>query len=100
MSQKTSIPKSFSGLKVLTAGIPLSTPQPQTMMKGIDRVLELSLDGIEVEFVHGVRTKDEELLKFGKYGEGERNSFYCSRTVLYKFECKRKKRSMKRVRST
>ena len=69
MKQKTNIPKNFSGLKVLTAGIPLSTPQPQTMIKGIDRVLELNLDGIEVEFVHGVRTKDEELVRFGKYGK-------------------------------
>ncbi|MGC8767044.1 MAG: TIM barrel protein [Brevinematia bacterium] len=62
------IKKNFNGLKILTAGIPLSTPFPQTILKGIDRVVDLNLDGIELEFVHGVRTKDDELLKIGRYG--------------------------------
>lgn len=62
------IEKKFSGLKVLTAGIPLSTPQPQTIYKGIDRLVELGLDGMEIEFVHGVRSKEEEMVRVGEYG--------------------------------
>jgi len=69
MNYQNNISKNFSGLKVLTAGIPLSTPKPQTMTKGIDRVLELGLDGIEVEFVHGVRNKESDLINFGNYGK-------------------------------
>ncbi len=63
------IPRNFSGILILTAGIPLSTPQPQTYYKGIDRIVELSLDGMEVEFVHGVRTRDDELIRMSNYAK-------------------------------
>lgn len=69
------VDKSFSGLKILTAGVPLSTPSPQTIFKGIDKVIELELDGIELEFVHGVRTKDSELIKVGEYGRKKKVYF-------------------------
>lgn len=65
------IEKPFNGLKIFTAGIPLSTPSPQTIYKGIDRLVELGLDGMEIEFVHGVRTKDNEMVKIGEYGKNK-----------------------------
>lgn len=46
-------------LNFLTAGIPLSTPK-NTGYQGAFQVLEdMGLDGLEVEFVHGVRMSDE-----------------------------------------
>lgn len=41
-----------------TAGIPLST-KSRNSLEGIKRVKELGLDGMELEFVHGVRMKPE-----------------------------------------
>ncbi|AEH25010.1 deoxyribonuclease IV [Pyrococcus yayanosii] len=52
-------------LRFGTAGIPLSTPKPSTI-KGIERVRELGLDAMELEFVRGVNIKPE-LAKKIKY---------------------------------
>ena len=76
------VSKNFSGLKVLTAGIPLSTPTPQTIYKGIDRLVELGLDGMEIEFVHGVRVKDSEMVKMGEYGKN-RGLYFTAHAPYY-----------------
>lgn len=76
------IPKNFKGLKILTAGIPLSTPGNQNIYKGIDRIVELQLDGIEIEFVHGVRTKESEMVKVGNYGKS-RNVYFTAHAPYY-----------------
>ena len=44
-----------------TAGIPLST-WPQTTIDGINRVAELGLDCMELEFVQGVYLKEEDAI--------------------------------------
>ena len=43
-----------NGLLFGTAGIPLSTENPQSTIKGVRRIRELGLDCMEMEFVHGV----------------------------------------------
>ncbi|MEN2998366.1 MAG: TIM barrel protein [Brevinematia bacterium] len=70
-SEEVVIKKPFSGLKVFTAGIPLSTPPPQNIYKGIDRLVELELDGMEIEFVYGVNTNNSEMFKIGEYGKSK-----------------------------
>ncbi|AEC51817.1 hypothetical protein PNA2_0901 [Pyrococcus sp. NA2] len=52
-------------LRFGTAGIPLSTPKPSTIA-GIERVRELGLDAMELEFVRGINIKPE-LAKKIKY---------------------------------
>jgi len=52
-------------LKFGTAGVPLSTKEGSTEA-GIRRVKELGLDAMEVEFVHGVRMKEEKAFQVGK----------------------------------
>ncbi len=52
-------------LRFGTAGIPISTPKPSTIT-GIERVRELGLDAMELEFVRGVNLKPE-LAKKIKY---------------------------------
>ncbi len=47
------------------AGIPLSASEPSTEA-GIRRVRELGLDCMEVEFVQGVRMKEEQALRVGE----------------------------------
>lgn len=76
------VEKVFEGLKVFTAGIPLSTPPPQTMYSGVDRLVELGLDGMEIEFVHGVRTGNSEMKKIGEYGR-ERNVYFTAHAPYY-----------------
>jgi len=49
----------MAGLIFGTAGIPLST-WPQTTIDGIERVAELGLDCMELEFVQGVYLKEED----------------------------------------
>ncbi len=49
----------MTGLLFGTAGIPLST-WPRTTIAGINRVAELGLDCIELEFVQGVYIKEED----------------------------------------
>jgi deoxyribonuclease-4 len=50
----------FMAARILfgTAGIPLSTSKPGTV-NGIERVKELGLEAMELEFVHGVNLKKE-----------------------------------------
>lgn len=52
-------------LRFGTAGIPISTPKPSTIA-GIERVRELGLDAMELEFVRGINIKPE-LAKKIKY---------------------------------
>jgi len=52
-------------LNFLTAGMPLCTPKPNTYKEAFGVLSEMELDGIELEFVHGVRMseKSQELVK-------------------------------------
>lgn len=52
-------------LNFLTAGMPLCTPKPNTYKEAFGVLSEMKLDGIELEFVHGVRMseKSQELVK-------------------------------------
>ena len=45
-------------LNFLTAGMPLSTPKPNTYKEAFGVLDEMQLDGIELEFVHGVRMSE------------------------------------------
>ncbi|MEK6835188.1 MAG: TIM barrel protein, partial [Nanoarchaeota archaeon] len=47
-----------SKLNFCTSGIPLSTKKPGTL-EGIKQVKKLNLDGMELEFVHGIYLKKE-----------------------------------------
>ena len=46
-------------LHFLTAGMPLSTPKNMGYNGAFEVLKELNLDGMEVEFVHGVRMSEE-----------------------------------------
>lgn len=50
--------KSFDKLNFLTAGMPLATGKG-SYKKALEVLNELNLDGMELEFVHGVRMSDE-----------------------------------------
>ena len=50
--------KQFDRLNFITAGMPLRTGKG-TYPKAFDVLSEMKLDGMELEFVHGVRMKDE-----------------------------------------
>ncbi len=55
-------------LKFLTAGIPISSAK-EDAISGLSRILELDLDGIELEFVRGVKMKEDkarEVYKFSR----------------------------------
>lgn len=58
------------------AGVPLSTKEGSTEA-GIVTVRELGLDAMEVEFVHGVRMKEEKASKVAKVAEKEKVSLTC-----------------------
>ena len=49
----------FDGFLFGTAGIPLSTEKKNNPISGVQRVHELDLDCMQLEFAHGVRMKDE-----------------------------------------
>ena len=53
-----SMTKKFDRLNFITAGMPLRTGKG-TYPKAFDVLSEMGLDGMELEFVHGVRMKDE-----------------------------------------
>jgi len=53
-----SMTKQFDRLNFITAGMPLRTGKG-TYPKAFDVLSEMKLDGMELEFVHGVRMKDE-----------------------------------------
>lgn len=55
-------------IKIGTAGAPISSKDGSTEA-GIIRIGELGLDAMEVEFVHGVRMKEEKALLVGKVAE-------------------------------
>ncbi|MFH1306308.1 MAG: TIM barrel protein [Candidatus Micrarchaeota archaeon] len=53
-------------LKFASAGIPISTPSPASTLEGIKHCASLGLKAMEIEFVHGVRMKDELAKEIGK----------------------------------
>lgn len=59
-----------------TAGVPLSATERSTEA-GIVRVRELGLDALEVEFVHGVRMKEEKASKVAKVAQIQDVSLSC-----------------------
>lgn len=63
----------FKKLNFATAGIPASTVNPTTI-EGINRVNELGLDGMELEFVHSVNISKEKAPEVKKLAE-EKNVF-------------------------
>lgn len=63
-------------LKFGTAGVPLSSKESSTEA-GIIRVRELGLDAMEVEFVHGVRMKEEKASNVGRIAKREKVSLSC-----------------------
>jgi len=46
-------------LNFLTAGMPLKTPKPNTYKEAFGVLSEMNLDGLELEFVRGVRMSDK-----------------------------------------
>ncbi|HOI19182.1 MAG TPA: TIM barrel protein [Candidatus Woesearchaeota archaeon] len=42
-----------------TAGTPLGTPKPKSSLNALDYIKEIELDGMELEFVRGVRMSEE-----------------------------------------
>ncbi len=52
-------------LRFGTGGIPLSTRERSTYA-GVERIRELGLDCMELEFVHGVRLKEDEARRIGE----------------------------------
>jgi len=48
-----------------TGGVPHSAKN-SSVLSGIERISELGLDNLEVEFVHGVRTGEEKCRKYGE----------------------------------
>jgi len=63
-------------LKFGTAGVPISSQQSSTE-SGIIRNRELGLDAMEVEFVHGVRMKEEKASYIGRVAVREKVSLTC-----------------------
>ncbi|NLI93264.1 MAG: TIM barrel protein [Peptococcaceae bacterium] len=63
-------------LKFGTAGVPLSAKEGSTEA-GVRRVRELGLDAMEVEFVHGVRMREEKAFLVRKVAEETQVSLSC-----------------------
>ncbi|MGI6449837.1 MAG: TIM barrel protein [Desulfitobacteriia bacterium] len=63
-------------LRFGTAGVPLSA-KDSTTESGIRRIKELGLDALEVEFVRGVRMKEDKATKVGVLAQGESVSLSC-----------------------
>lgn len=59
-----------------TAGVPLSSRERSTEA-GVQRVKELGLDAMEVEFVHGVRMKEEKAARVGTIAQRENIALTC-----------------------
>ena len=59
-----------------TAGVPLSSKKSSTEA-GIGRIRELGLDAMEVEFVHGVRMKEEKASQVGALAVREKVMLTC-----------------------
>ena len=62
-------------LNFLTSGIPLSTNKPGTI-EGLNRVKELNLDGMELEFVHSIHITKEK--SFGVNRTAKKNNLILS----------------------
>ncbi len=60
-------------IKFLTAGIPLSSNK-EDAISGLNRILELGLDGIELEFVRGVKMKKDKAREVYKFSNRHRLS--------------------------
>lgn len=63
-------------VKFGTAGVPLSTKESSSEA-GIIRVRELGLEAMEVEFVHGVRMKEEKASMVRRIAEREKITLSC-----------------------
>lgn len=63
-------------LHFLTAGLPLSTGN-KGYGKGLEIIKEMSLDGLEVEFVHGVRINEKNAELVQKFSETEGYKVTC-----------------------
>jgi deoxyribonuclease-4 len=63
-------------IKFGTAGVPLSASDSSTEA-GIKRIRELGLDAMEVEFVHGVRMKEEKARLNGQTAIKEKVALTC-----------------------
>ncbi len=55
-------------IRFLTAGVPITTKKSGTL-EGLKRVKELGLGGMELEFVRGVRMKEELAKKINRYAK-------------------------------
>lgn len=64
------------GLIFGTAGVPLSSDGTSTEA-GVKRVRELGLDAMEVEFVHGVRMKEEKAVMVAETAQREKVALSC-----------------------
>lgn len=64
------------GLKFGTAGVPLSAGDSSTGA-GIRRCAQLGLEAMEVEFVHGVRMKEEKALQLAQSAAAENIALTC-----------------------
>lgn len=64
------------GLIFGTAGVPLSSEEKSTEA-GVKRVREVGLDAMEVEFVHGVRMKEEKAAMVGETAQREKVTLSC-----------------------
>jgi deoxyribonuclease-4 len=53
-------------IKFLTAGVPISSKKPDTI-SGLGRIKELNLDGMELEFVRGVKMSEEKAKEVKNY---------------------------------
>lgn len=53
----------FKKLSFGTAGMPISTPEPRSTPRGVERVRELGLDGMELEFVHSVNLTEQKAVQ-------------------------------------
>ena len=56
-------------LNFLIAGIPETTESPADIHKGLQRVQEMGIDGMELEFVHNIWLNDESAKKVGLEAE-------------------------------
>lgn len=85
-----------------TGGVPLSS-KDRSVLSGIQRISELGLDNLEVEFVHGVRTGEEKCRAYGEKARELGVALTCHGPYyinLNSKEAEKKEASIKRVLNT
>jgi endonuclease IV len=75
-----------------TAGIPEST-KGNNSISGIERVRELNLDCMELEFVQGIRMSEKGARNVMEAANKEKNSTECPCTLLYQPEFFRRRKT-------